>query len=255
MKQKLTAIIPTGNEEHNIEAAIHSVSFADEVMVVDSYSTDRTVELAQQFDIRLLQREYEHSASQKNWAIPQASHEWILLLDADERVTPDLRAEIEKILTEENTKDAYWIYRQNYLMGRKLNYSGWQGDKVIRLFRKSKSRYENKHVHAEVLVDGSVGYLKNKLQHYTYKSLEHMLFKADRYTSWGAYDRVKRVKKVGAYQLLVKPAFTFFKKYFLQLGILDGKVGFILAAHSSYYIFLRSLKIWRIHEGEPIKKQ
>ncbi len=254
MRQKLTAIIPTGNEEHNIEAAIRSVNFADEVIVVDSFSTDRTVELARQFDVRLLQREYGYSASQKNWAIPQATHEWILLLDADERVTPELQEEVEKILSSEKPKDAYWIYRQNHLMGRKLNYSGWQGDKVIRLFRKSKCYYEDKHVHAEIIVNGTVGYLKNKLQHYTYKSLEHMLFKADRYTSWGAYDRVDKVKKVGMFHLLVKPAFTFFKKYFLQLGVLDGKVGFILAAHSSYYIFLRSLKLWRIHEGEKIRK-
>lgn len=255
MRAKLSALIPTGNEEHNIDAVIKSVSFADEVLVVDSYSTDNTVELAKQHDVRIIQREYGNSASQKNWAIPQATHEWILLVDADERVTPKLKEEILKILEEDGETDAYWIYRQNFFMGRKLNYSGWQGDKVIRLFRKSKCRYEEKHVHAEVIVNGKTGFLKNKLEHFTYKNLEHLLFKADRYTTWGAYDRVEKTKKVTSFHLLLKPLFTFVKKYFFQLGVLDGRVGFILAAHSAYYIFLRSLKIWRIKEGEEIPKK
>lgn len=254
MRAKLTALIPTGNEEHNIEGVIKSVSFADEVLIVDSFSKDKTVELASTFPVKIIQREYGNSASQKNWAIPQAEHEWILLVDADERVTPELQAEILKILEQDGETDAYWIYRQNYFMGRKLNYSGWQGDKVIRLFRKSKCRYEDKNVHAEVIVNGKTGYLKNKLDHFTYKDLGHLLYKSDRYTTWGAYDRVERTKKVTGFHLLLKPLFTFFKKYFLQLGVLDGKVGFILAFHSGYYIFLRSLKMWRIKEGEEIPK-
>ncbi len=254
MKAKLTALIPTGNEEHNIDAVIKSVAFADEVLIVDSYSTDSTIEIAQTHDINLIQREYGNSASQKNWAIPQAKHEWILLVDADERVSPELQKEILKIIEEDGETDAYWIYRQNYFMGRKMNYSGWQGDKVIRLFRKSNCKYEDKHVHAEIIVEGKTGYLKNKLAHYTYKDLGHLLYKADRYTTWGAYDRVEKTKRVTAFHLLIKPMFTFVKKYFFQLGILDGKVGFILAAHSGYYIFLRSLKMWRIKEGEEIPK-
>lgn len=248
---KLTAIIPTGNEEQNIEAVLASVAFADEIMVVDSYSTDRTVELAKKHTDFIIQREYENSASQKNWAIPQATHEWILLVDADERVSPELQAEIQNVL-QNPKKNAYWIYRKNYLMGRRLRYSGWQGDKVIRLFRKSKCRYEDKHVHAEVLVNGTTGYLKHKLEHHTYTGLDRYLAKAYRYSTWGAYDRVEKIKNITLYHLLLKPLFTFFKMYILKLGILDGKVGFILAAHSANYIFQRSLKIWRIKEGEVL---
>lgn len=251
---KLTAIIPTGNEEKHIREAILSVSFADEILVVDSYSTDNTVAIARENGARVIQREYGNSASQKNWAIPQATHEWILLLDADERVNELLREEIQQTL-QKPTADGYWIYRQNHFMGRKINYSGWQGDKVIRLFRRSLSRYEDKEVHAEVLVKGQVGKLRHKLDHFTYKSLEHFLSKADRYTTWGAYDRVNRSGSVSAYHLFLKPLFTFVKKYFFQLGILDGKVGFILAAHSGYYIFLRSLKLWRIQQGEEIPRR
>lgn len=248
---KLTAIIPTGNEEHNIEAVLQSVSFADEIMVVDSYSTDRTVELAKKHTDFVIQREYENSASQKNWAIPQANNEWILLVDADERVTPELQAEIQKVLQNPD-KDAYWIYRKNFLMGRRLRFSGWQGDKVIRLFRKSKCRYEDKQVHAEVMVDGSTGFLKNKLEHHTYNGLDSYIAKAYRYSTWGAYDRVEKTKNITLFHLLLKPMFTFFKMYILKLGILDGKVGFIISAHSATYIFQRSLKIWRIKEGEKL---
>ncbi len=252
--EKLTAIIPTGNEEHNIEAVLKSVSFADEVMVVDSFSSDRTVELARKHTDFIVQREYGNSASQKNWAIPQANTEWILLVDADERVTPELEAEIKAVLRNPD-KDAYWIYRQNYLMGYQVNYSGWQGDKVIRLFRKSKARYEEKHVHSEMIVNGQVGYLKHKLDHYTYVGLDHYLAKSYRYSTWGAYDRAQRVKPVGFFQLVMKPFLGFVKKYFIKLGILDGKIGLVLALQYSSYLFTRALKIWRIQQGEKLKQQ
>lgn len=251
--EKLTAIIPTGNEEYNIEAVLESVSFADEIMVVDSYSTDRTVELARKHTDFVIQREYENSASQKNWAIPQATHEWILLLDADERPSPGLKEEIQKIL-ENPDKDAYWIYRQNYFFGHRLKYSGWQGDKVIRLFRKSKSRYEDKHVHAEVLVDGEVGSLKHKLEHHTYRDLDHYFEKFQRYTTWGAYDRIEKNSRVSAYHLMVKPAYGFFQKYILKRGFMDGRTGLIVALQHSWYLFVRALKIWRLQEGEKLPR-
>ncbi len=250
--QKLTAIIPTGNEEHNIEAVLRSVSFADEILVVDSFSTDKTVELAKPLATNIIQREYGNSASQKNWAIPQAKHEWILLVDADERVTPELQKEIKNILKTETEKDAFWIYRQNHFMGQKLNYSGWQGDKVIRLFRRDKCKYEKKHVHAEILVDGKTGFLKNKLEHFTYKNLQHFLNKSDRYSTWSAKDRLKKTDKVTAFHLFWKPVFGFFKNYVLRLGFLDGKVGLIIAMDYANYLYIRALKMWRIQEGESL---
>ena len=150
--EKLTVIVPVGNEAHNIREVLDSVSFADEIMVVDSHSTDDTVAIAKEYTDFIIQREYQYSASQKNWAIPQASHDWILLVDADERVTPELRDEIQSILKENPDPDvvAYWIYRMNHFMGKRIRYSGWQNDKVIRFFRKDKCRYEDKMVHAEI---------------------------------------------------------------------------------------------------------
>lgn len=249
---KLTAIIPTGNEEDNIEGVLESVSFADEIMVVDSFSTDRTVELAGKYTDRILRHEYVNSAAQKNWAIPQASHEWILLVDADERVTPELKEEIRSLLSGTPHKAAYWIYRKNYFMGRRVRFSGWQGDKVIRLFQRDRCRYEEKKVHAEIITEDPVGELKNKLIHNTYKGVSYLVNKTDRYTTWGALDRAPKYRNAGFYLLFFRPAFQFFRNYILKLGILDGKVGFVLCAHSAWSTFLRSVKIWRLKEGEKI---
>ncbi|MCK6618806.1 MAG: glycosyltransferase family 2 protein, partial [Cyclobacteriaceae bacterium] len=136
---KLTALIPTGNEEHNIVEVLNSVSFADEILVVDSFSTDRTVELARPLATRIIQREYINSASQKNWAIPQAAHEWILIVDADERVTPELRDEIQSLLKQDNHPYvAYDIYLNEHFMGQRMHYSSLQGNKATRLFMRDK---------------------------------------------------------------------------------------------------------------------
>ncbi len=250
---KLTVIIPTKNEEQHIEEVIKSASFADEIMVVDSFSTDKTIEIAKKHTDFILQREYKYSASQKNWAIPQANNEWILLLDADERVTKELKTEVKEILSKENIKEvAFWIRRKNHFMGRKINYSGWQSDAVIRLFRKSKCKYEDKFVHAEIITNGVVGKMKNKLLHYTYTNFREYLLKFDRYTTWGAQNRFKKNKKITAFHLFCKPSFRFFRHYFLKFGFLDGKVGLIISLLSAYSVFLRSVKLWRIQKGENI---
>ncbi len=175
--EKLTAIIPTGNEEHNIVAAIKSVDFADEIMVVDSFSKDATVQLATPLADTILQREYENSASQKNWAIPQAKHKWILLLDADERVKEELKKEVLSVLESKINYDGFWIKRENYFMGKRVYFSGWRGDRVIRLFKRDKCKYEEKHVHAEIVSEGKVGILKNRLTHNTFKNKEDYLKK------------------------------------------------------------------------------
>ena len=161
--KKLTAIIPTGNEEHNIVAAIKSVDFANEIMVVDSFSTDQTIALATPLATTILQRKYENSSSQKNWAIPQAKHEWILLLDADERVTNELKEEVQRTINSNTEFSGFWIKRQNHFMGKKVHFSGWQGDKVIFLFKRDECQYENKHVHAEIISSGKIGVLKKNI--------------------------------------------------------------------------------------------
>ncbi len=241
---KITALIPTFNESHNIDAVIRSVQWCDEILVVDSFSTDDTVELAKRLGARIIQSEYINSASQKNRNIPNASHQWILLVDADERVTGELRNEITALLKKSEIPcDAYWISRRNFFMGKEIKYSGWQGDKVIRFFNRDTCRYEEKSVHAEVVTSGKIGHLKSKLDHHTYKDVFHYMEKWDRYTTWSAQDAMKKNVNPGFYHFVIKPAFRFIKHYFLQLGILDGKAGYIISSLSAKAVFMRYVKV------------
>jgi glycosyltransferase involved in cell wall biosynthesis len=256
--QKITAIIPTFNEEVNIKEAIESVLWCDEVIVVDSFSTDKTAEIVKSFpQVRLLQHEYEHSAAQKNWTIPQATHSWIFLLDADERPTAELIAEIKDVIKKGSTFSAFWIYRRNHFMGKRINFSGWQSDKVIRLFKRDECRYQNKHVHAEIESQGGVGLLKHKLIHYTYKDVASYLKKADRYTTWGALDRFHKFQKsgrrIGLPYLFFRPLGRFVRHYIWRLGFLDGTHGFVVSALAAYNVFIRAVKIWRLQNGEKLE--
>ncbi len=247
---KLTAIIPTGNEIHNIEAVIASVSFADEILIVDSFSNDGTFEKAQELATKVIRREYEYSASQKNWAIPQAKYEWILLVDADERVTPELQTEIIEIL-KNPPKDivAYWIGRMNHFMGERVNYSGWRNDSVIRLFKRDLCKYEDKHVHAEILVNGKVGNLKNKLYHNTYITFDKYLEKMNRYAWWQAKDYDKKTGRLTPYHFVIKPFWGFFKHYVVQSGFRDGVVGFTIGCVQGYVVFMRYVKLWLLRRN------
>lgn len=250
-REPITAIIPTGNESHNIDAVISSVDFADEIMVVDSYSDDGTYDKAKTLADKVIRREYQYSASQKNWAIPQAKYEWILLVDADERVTPELKEEILKVL-KDPSKDgsvAYWIGRKNHFMGEEVKYSGWKNDKVIRLFRKSKCRYEDKHVHAEIIADGKVSQLQHKFYHNTYITFDLYLEKMNRYAWWQAKDYDKTTGRLTGYHFVMKPLWKFFKHYIIQGGFRDGVVGLSIAYIQGYTVFMRYAKVWLLRKN------
>jgi glycosyltransferase involved in cell wall biosynthesis len=240
----LTVIIPTLNEEANIRACLESVKWADEIFVVDSYSTDRTVEIARGYTSRIVQHEYVNSAAQKNWAIPQAAHQWVLIVDADERVTPALRDEILRLLASNPSCDGYSIYRQNHFMGKPIRFCGWQRDRVLRLFKRDLGRYEEKEVHANVVVNGRTGVLRNKLLHYTFTSFEQYMRKFDRYTTWAAGDRGSHTPRVRWHHVALRPAFRFFRQYVLQLGFLDGLTGLIICMLAAYSVFLKYAKLW-----------
>jgi glycosyltransferase involved in cell wall biosynthesis len=237
--KRITAIIPTFNEQHNIVDVIKSVDFADEIMIVDSFSTDKTVELATPLVDTILQRKYENSASQKNWSIPQAKYQWILLLDADERVKKELKKEIFSVLESKTNYSAFWIKRENYFMGEKIYFSGWRGDRVIRLFKRDECKYEKKYVHAEIVTKGKIGILKNKLTHNTFKSKDDYLKKLERYAKWQAKDYDKKTGSITIFHTLIKPIFRFIKHYFIQLGILDGHVGFIISSYQAKAVKMR----------------
>ncbi len=239
----LSVIIPTLDEADNIAGVIESIPGVDEILVIDSFSQDDTVLKAASLGARVLQRKYTGPADQKNWAIPQARNEWVLILDADERVTPTLRAEIDQLLSQaEIPYDGFWIGLQNYFMGQKINYSGWQGDAVIRLIRRDVCRYNEKQVHEEIETAGvRIHRLKNKMEHYTFKNASHFLDKMRRYGEWSAEDYRAKTPTVGYFQLFWKPFFRFFKHYILKKGFLDGRVGLIISAIMAWGVFLRYL--------------
>lgn len=247
---KLTAIIPVGNEIHNIEAVIASVNFADEILVVDSYSTDGTYEKATELATKVIQREFHYPASQKNWAIPQATHQWILLVDADERVTPELKSEIiETLNNPEKDSVAYWIGRNNHFMGERVNYSGWRNDTVIRLFKRDFCRYEDKYVHEEIIANGAVGKLKHKLNHNTYINFDTYINKINRYATWQAKDYDSKTGKLTPYHFIIKPFWGFFKHYVIQSGFRDGTVGITISYMQGYRVFMRYVKLWLLRKG------
>lgn len=248
--KKLTALIPTGNEIQNIEEVIRSVDFADEILVVDSYSTDGSYEKAVELSDRVIRREYQYSASQKNWAIPQAKHEWVLLVDADERVTEALKNEILEVLREP-PKDVvgYWIGRKNHFMGEHVKHSGWKNDKVIRLFQKNKCHYEDKKVHSEIIADGEVKKLKSKFYHDTYITLDRFLEKMNRYAWWQAKDYDKKTGKLTGYHFVLKPSWSFFKHYIIQGGFRDGVVGITISYIQAYSVFTRYSKLWLLRRN------
>ncbi len=238
---KISVLITTFNEADQIVAALTSVRWADEILVVDSFSTDGTPDTVRQFPATLVQRPYAGPADQKNWGLDQLAHDWVLILDADEIVTPELDREIHDILSGSPAFDAYRIPRQNYFMGKRIRFSGWQNDSVIRLIRRDVCRYNDLQVHEEIDTRYiRVGKLAHPLMHYTYKNARHYLDKIVRYSEWSAMDMQKKGRsRVTWFPLVVKPLARFLKHFVLQLGFLDGKAGFTISALSAWSVFLR----------------
>lgn len=246
MRQSVTALITTLNEEHNIRDCLASVAWADEILLIDSGSTDNTLEIAGQFKPRVLEHEYENAAAQKNWAIPQARHDWVLIVDADERVSPELKIEIERILLRGPEHPGYYIKRENYFFGRKVNHCGWQRDYVLRLFDRRKGRYEDKWVHADVQLDGKPGRIEQVLTHYTYRDWDEYFERFSRYTTWAARDLQEAGKSAGFFNLFVRPVVRFWKQYLWLGGLLDGRTGLILCMLSAFSVFTKYAKLWRM---------
>jgi len=243
---RLTAIVPTFNEESNIKDCLERLMFADEILVVDSESSDRTLEIARGFNARIIQREYSCSASQKNWAIPQAKYDWILLCDADERVTDELRREVEGVLGGQAECVGYSVPRENFFLGKRIRHCGWspERDRNVRLFMRDRCSYEEKEVHADVICDGCIGRLNAPLLHYSYRTFEQYIAKMNRYTTWAAKDLVAAERHVSVLELMFRPPMTFVKMFFFQAGFLDGLHGLILCLASSFYTFTKYLKAW-----------
>lgn len=240
---RISVIVTTFNEERCITRCLQSLQRFDDILVVDSFSTDRTLEIARSSGARIVQRAYESAAKQKNWALQHVERDWVLILDADERLTPALQAEIEA-LPDEPPYEGYWIRRESEYLGRRIRHCGWQRDKVLRLFQRGAGRYEETEVHEEVVLRSPPGQLLAALEHDPYADIAHHLRKMNSYTSRGARDFHRRGGRFPFVRMLVHPPFRFLRMYVLQAGILDGFHGLVLCALSSYGVMLKYAKAW-----------
>jgi glycosyltransferase involved in cell wall biosynthesis len=239
---KITATIITQDEERNIARAIESLRCADEILIVDSGSTDRTVELAEKLGARIIEANWRGYSAQKNWAAEQASNEWILSLDADEALSEGLEAEIWNLKKTGPKYDAYTMPRLARYLGRWILHSGWYPDRKVRLYRRDKANFVGGFVHESVTVTGRVGALENNILHFTCESLSEHMKTLDRYTTLAAQELAARKVPVPLTKLIVDPAWTFVKTYLIQRGFLDGFEGLTIAHMAAFYTFLKYSK-------------
>ncbi|MDG2384613.1 MAG: glycosyltransferase family 2 protein [Pirellulaceae bacterium] len=252
MRHKLSVMIPCKNEQENILSCIESVrAIADEIVVADSGSEDNTLPLVEELGFcRVIKREYVDAGNFKNWVIPQMTHEWVLTIDADERVTPALAAEIQNTLTDEKSQNGYWIYRNNHFMGHPLRHTSWGQDRVIRLFRRDVGRYREYTDHSEITMPADqVGFLKERLTHYTCWDYDNYLQKMLRYTDQQAKIWYQEGRKPSLFRLFCNGPLRFFRCYVVQRGFLDGLAGFQVSALTGFYSFMKQARLWHMHHA------
>jgi len=243
--QKLSILLPTYNEEDMIVECLESFKWADEILVVDSYSTDRTLEIVRQYGARVIQHEYINSAKQKNWAIPQCKYEWILQMDADERLERSLQEEIKTILANPpQDVDGYRINFKHHLLGKWIRHSGVYPEYHLRLFRRDVGRFQDREVDAHVIVPGEVKTLNGHILHFGAERLSHRLHAMDRYTRYEADEREKQGRHYSWFNVTVRPWAVFLYYYVGKLGFLDGMRGLILAVIKADFIFWTHAKLW-----------
>lgn len=242
---KLSVTIITLNEEKNIRDALESIKWADEIVVIDSGSNDRTIDICKEYTEKVFYNLWPGYTAQKNFAVDKAAYQWILSIDADERVTPRLAKEIQEVLQYPKA-DAYAMPRHVFYLGKWIDHSGWYPDYKVRLFRKDKAKWEGINLHEVIIVSGKVCYLKGDLNHYTYKDISYHVNTINNYTTISAGEYLKLDKKANLWNIVLRPAATFFKKYFLKQGFRDGFPGFVIAVSSAYYVFLKYAKLWEL---------
>jgi glycosyltransferase involved in cell wall biosynthesis len=252
---KISAVLITLNEESNIEGALRSLEgIASEIIVVDAQSSDRTVKIARKYTDRVFERAWTGFSDQKNFANSQATFPWILSLDADERLSPELRQELQALLAEEPNCAGFSMPRRVFYLGRWIRHSGWYPDRKIRLFRRDRGRWEGEYVHENLVVDGAVQKLAGSIHHFSYKNIHDHLARINRFSDLGAKKLYAQKKKCRWYHLLVLPWSRFLKSYFLKLGVLDGFPGLVISVLNGYAIFVRYAKLGEIwKKGERIE--
>ncbi len=252
MSNRLSVIIPCKNEARNIRASIDSVrDVADDLIIADSGSTDDTLAIVRAIGgCRIIEREWNTARDFKNWALQQAHHDWILVIDADERVTPRLAKEIREVLADPQRK-GYKIYRANHFMGHRVRFGQWGADKVLRLFDRTQACYVGDTDHAAVHVDsGRVGFLRNRLTHFTFWTYDQYFQKMHHYARLQAERWHAAGKRPSRLRMFSIAPLRFLQTYFLRLGFLDGTVGFQVCMMIAFYSFQKQARLWELSHGE-----
>lgn len=247
---KLSAGILTFNSQKYLPQVLESLKgVADEVVVLDSGSTDKTLEIAEKFGAKIFKREFDNFVNQKNHLLSLCTGDWILFVDSDEVLSPELREEILKVKEGLYPFDGFYLNVLTSYLGRWIKHA-WYPDWHLRLAKREKCRWVGSEVHESLKVEGRVGYLKGDLLHYSYSSVSEHLSKIDRYSTLYAKGALKRGKKFSLFKLLTSPAGAFIRRYLLKRGFLDGFEGFVLSVMASYYTFLKYLKLWELEKNE-----
>jgi glycosyltransferase involved in cell wall biosynthesis len=243
---KLSVTVITKNEAANIADALKSVAWADEIIVVDSESTDATVDMARQYTGHVVVHPWAGYVAQKNFAGSLASHDWILSIDADERVTPALADEIRALLATTPAASGFRIPRVARHLGRWIRTTDWYPDLQLRLYDRRKARWVGAYVHEGVAVDGSIGQLRSELEHHPYKDIADHLETINRYTTYAARQMHEAGQRTSMLAIVGHPPFAFFRNYILKGGFRDGTTGLIISALNAHYVYLKFAKLWEL---------
>jgi glycosyltransferase involved in cell wall biosynthesis len=245
----LSVIVITYNEENNIKECLKSLKWADEIIIVDSNSKDKTIELASAYTDKIYKTGSQSYAQKRNLGIDKATGEWILWVDADERISEELREEISAVIS--HTKQDYKPYlikRKSFFINKFINHCGWYPDYSLRLFKKSTGiRFNIARVHERPIYKGNTAKLSSEIVHYTDLTIEHYINKLNSYTTASAVDSNEQGKKSGIFDIIFRPAFTFIKMYFFKLGLLDGYTGLVLCTLSSAHVFFKYSKLYYLN--------
>ena len=247
-------VIITKNEEANIERCLKSVRWADEIVVVDSHSTDRTVELAREYGAKVFTVPFAGYGPAKREAVKQATGEWMLSIDADEEVTPELAREIREVLVNPGDNDGFYVKRRTNFLGRWIYHCGWYPDPILRVFRKSRGNFNDAVVHEKVVVSGRTGRLKGELLHYSYPDLESYLQRSDRYTTLGAEVAYKKGRRCGWFDLVLRPPVSFIAHFVTRQGFRDGMEGFMVSVLSAAAVFVKYAKLRHLQKKKQISE-
>ena len=260
---KLTVTVITYNEGTHIAAALESVAWADEIIVVDSRSTDGTIETARRFATIVEERDWAGYGAQKNYAADRASNDWILSIDADERVTPELAEEIRGVMRNGPVAPGYLITRVAHYLGRWIRSTDWYPDYHLRLYDRRAARWSERKVHESVEVDGvakggkRLPRLRGELLHYPYRNMSDHLRKIDTYTTLAAQQWQAEGRHATAFHALIYPRLAFLRNYILRLGFRDGQIGLVVSLLNSHYVFLKYAKLlelqWKRKEVEKLR--